>query len=428
MPKYSATTLLLFNAKNFPRKNQKKLPMRLAFWRKRKEPKKKKKVWREWLDAALFALIAATIIRTFFFEAYTIPTESMEGTLLVNDYMFVSKMAYGARMPMTPIAVPLVHNSIFGGKSYTDAVQWKYRRLPGFRDIERNDIVVFNFPNNDTTIDDPMYRAHDYYGVVRENGRAAVWNNFKVITHPVDKRENYIKRCVGIPGDVIEIRDGELFVNNQPAVVFPHQRTDYLVKSDKAINFSEDFIKENNEIHVVMRSDSGIVVNMEHQAAENVKKISGVTEVRMINLMPKGQVGKGASLVYPYDPINFPWNQDNYGPLTIPAKGTTISLTPENIALYDRVIRIYEGNTLTFDGTNFSINGQQTDKYTFKMDYYWMMGDNRHHSADSRFWGFVPEDHVVGTPSFIWLSYSKNGITDGIRWNRLFRGPKTLEK
>lgn len=402
--------------------------MRLAFWRKRKEPKKKKKAWREWLDAALFALIAATIIRTFFFEAYTIPTESMEGTLLVNDYMFVSKMTYGARMPMTPLAVPLVHNSIFGGKSYTDAVQWKYRRLPGFRDIERNDIVVFNFPNNDTTIDDPMYRAHDYYGVVRENGRAAVWNNFKVITHPVDKRENYIKRCVGIPGDVIEIRDGELIVNNQPAVVFPHQRTDYLVKSDKAINFSEDFIKENNEIHVVMRSDSGIVVNMEHQAAENVKKISGVTEVRMINLMPKGQAGKGASLVYPYDATNFPWNQDNYGPLTIPAKGTTVTLTPENIALYDRVIRIYEGNTLTFDGTNFSINGQQTDKYTFKMDYYWMMGDNRHHSADSRFWGFVPEDHVVGTPSFIWLSYSKKGITDGIRWNRLFRGPKTLEK
>lgn len=404
--------------------------MRLAFWKKRTEPKKKKKAWREWLDAAIFALIAATIIRTFFFEAYTIPTESMEGSLLVNDYMFVSKLTYGARMPMTPLAVPLVHNTmpIFGGKSYSDAVQWKYKRLPGFRKIERNDIVVFNFPNNDTTIDDPELRAFDYYGIVRERGRAAIWNNYKVITHPVDRRENYIKRCVGIPGDIIEIKDGVLFVNNQPAEVFPHQRTDYLVKTEKPIQFSEDFIKENNEIDILLRSDSGMIVNMEHQAAEKVKKISGVTDVRMINRLPKGVVGKGGSLVFPHDPTHFPWNEDNYGPITIPAKGTTVTLTPENYALYDRIIRVYEGNEVSFDGTHFNINGQQTNQYTFKMDYYWMMGDNRHRSLDSRFWGFVPEDHIVGTPAFIWLSYSKKGLFDGIRWGRLFRGPKALEK
>lgn len=404
--------------------------MRLAFWKKRTEPKKKKKAWREWLDAAIFALVAATLIRTFFFEAYTIPTESMEGTLLVNDYMFVSKLTYGARMPMTPLAVPLVHNTmpIFGGKSYSDAVQWKYRRLPGFRDVERNDIVVFNLPTNDTTIDDEVLKAFDYYGIVREKGRAFVWNNYNMITHPVDKRENYIKRCVGIPGDVLEIKDGVLYINNQPASVYPHQRTDYLVKSTKPIQMSEDFMEENNEIEIVMRSDSGMVVNMEQQAVEKVKKINGVTEVTMINRLPKGVAGKGSSLAFPFDPVLFPWNEDNFGPITIPKKGATITLTPENIALYDRIIRIYEGNSLEYNNGSFIINGKTTSQYTFNMDYYWMMGDNRHRSLDSRFWGFVPEDHIVGTPSFIWWSYSKKGVGDGVRWNRLFRGPSALQK
>jgi len=405
--------------------------MRLAFWKKKNtEPKKKKSVWREWLDAGIFALVAATIIRTFFFEAFTIPTESMEGTLLVNDYMFVSKLSYGARMPMTPLAVPLVHNTmpLVGGKSYTDAVQWKYRRLPGFREIKRNDIVVFNFPNNDTAINTDQLRSHDYYGIIRENGRAFVTNNYPIITQPVDKRENYIKRCVGIAGDVLEIKEGVLFVNNEQAPIYPHMRTDFLIKSTSPISLSEDFKKENNEIIPLYRTDSSMVVNMEYQAQEAVKKIKGVTEVKTINQMNKGEVGKGSMLVYPYDPVLFPWNIDNYGPITIPKKGMTIQLTPENFVMYQRVIRTYEGNTFEQKDGAYYINGQAATSYTFKMNYYWMMGDNRHMSLDSRFWGFVPEDHIIGTPALIWWSYSKKGVTDGIRWNRLFRTPSALEK
>lgn len=404
--------------------------MRLAFWRKNTDPKKKKKSpVREWLDAAIFALVAATIIRTFFFEAYTIPSPSMEGTLLVNDYMFVSKMAFGARMPMTPLAVPLVHNEmpVFGGKSYTDAVQWKYRRLPGFRDIKRNDIVVFNFPNNDTTIDDPVLRSHDYYGAVRELGWAAVHNRYKIITHPVDKRENYIKRCVGVPGDVIEVRDGVLFVNNEQGIIYPHQRTEFIIKSTQPIHLSESFCLENNEIQVKGQIDSGLVVDMEYSVIDNVRKINGVTDVVVFIGTPKGLAKRGAEMAFPHNPAIYPWNEDNFGPLPIPKKGSTITLTQENYAIYDKIIRTHEGNKVSFANGQFTINDEQTNEYTFKMDYYWMMGDNRHQSADSRIWGFVPEDHVVGTPSFVWLSYGKGGLFSGIRWSRIFRGPTTLQ-
>ncbi len=407
--------------------------MRLAFWRKKKEngEKKKKSVLREWVDAALFAIIAATIIRTFLIEAYTIPSGSMEGTMLVNDYLFVSKIAYGPRMPMTPLALPLVHNTmpIFGGKSYSDAVQWKYRRLPGFGSIKRYDVVVFNFPNNDTAMaEDP---ANDYYAAVRAVGRDAVWNRYHIITRPVDKKENYIKRCVGISGDKIEIKDGVLFVNDRPGEIFPHQRIDYLVQTQPGFFPAQDFTEENHI--VVKRAGNGqFVFEMEHEAVAIVSKLPGVVQVKPF-VEPAGDVNGSGTAIYPQAPNLFPWNQDNMGPLVIPKKGMRISLTPENIALYRRVIQVYEQNKFDIRDGKCFINDQEAGSYTFKMNYYWLMGDNRHNSADSRFWGFVPEDHVVGKASFVWLSYGNSDPNNpysqgGIRWKRLLRGVGSLQK
>lgn len=413
--------------------------MRLAFWKKRKEDsgKKKKPVWREWLDAALFAIVAATLIRTFLIEAYTIPSGSMEGTMLINDYLFVSKVAYGPRMPMTPLAVPLVHNTlpVFGGKSYSDAVQWKYRRLPGFGKVKRYDVVVFNFPNNDTAMaDDP---ARDYYEDVRNQGREAVWARTKIITRPVDKKENYIKRCIGIPGDKIEIMEGIVYVNGQKAEIFPHQRIDYQLQVTPQFRLDMDYQEENHILYKGVNNTTGaIVLEMEYEAMQAVSKLPGVTSVAPYT-EPKGYTDGSGRSTYPQAPAVFPWNQDNFGPILIPKKGMSVSMTPANIAMYRRAIEAYEKNKFELREGKCFINGAEATTYTFKMDYYWMMGDNRHNSADSRFWGFVPEDHIVGKASFVWLSYgnspSPNQPPDaytkkGIRWGRLFRGVGALQK
>ncbi|KAA5536534.1 signal peptidase I [Taibaiella lutea] len=412
--------------------------MRLAIWKKKKQDpnKKKKPVWREWLDAGLFAIIAATIIRTFLIEAYTIPSGSMEGTMLINDYLFVSKVSYGPRLPMTPIAIPLVHNTmpVFGGKSYTDAVQWGYHRLPGFGNVERNDVVVFNFPNNDTAmLIDP---AADYYAAVRSAGREAVWNQTEIITRPVDKKENYIKRCVGISGDIIEVRDGVVFVNGKQGQLFPHQRMDYRIMAQPNFGISEDFAEENHILLKGGNANTGFVVEMENETVPLVKKLQGVINVSHF-VEAKGAIdGPTGMAVYPNNVNFFKWNEDNYGPIMIPKKGMTINLTPENIALYKRDIQVYEKNKFEERDGKVFINDAPATQYTFKMNYFWLMGDNRHNSADSRFWGFVPEDHVVGKASFVWLSYgnsSDEGQTDayakkGIRWGRLMRGVGSLEE
>lgn len=393
--------------------------MRLAFWKKKETPKKKKSFIREWVDAAVFAIIAATIIRTFFIEAYTIPTPSMEGSMLVNDFLFVSKLAYGPRVPMTPVALPLVHNTmpLTGGKSYTEAVSWKYRRLPGFGDVQRYDVVVFNFPNGDTVVSEMPDR--DYYDIVRQAGsREMVHAQYNIITRPVDKKENYIKRCMGVAGDKLQVVAGKVFVNDKPAQVFPHAKMTYEVLTNGQ-GFSTDFLEENS-IEMRGMNANYYYLNVPNDKVEMVKKLPNVKSIQ-VDQLPAGYTGDWA---YPQDTANFKWNRDNYGPLVIPAKGATVTLTPQNIALYRRIIFNYEGNTFEQRGDKFIINGQETNTYTFKMDYYWMMGDNRHNSADSRYWGFVPADHVVGKASFVWLSYGEGGL----RWNRLFRGIKALEQ
>lgn len=404
--------------------------MRLASWRKTTETtketkvRKKKSVWREWLDAALFAIIAATIIRTFFVEAYTIPTGSMEGSLLINDYLFVSKMSYGPRVPMTPLAVPLVHNTmpVTGGKSYSEAVQWKYRRLPGFGDVERNDIVVFNYPAGDTIAYEVQQEA-DYYSLVRASSREYVHSMYAVMTRPVDKKENYIKRCIGIPGDKIEIRNGAVIVNDKPGQVFPHAQSTYAVRTNGQ-PVSSDVMDENNIASPQMVGNGLYAYTLSNEQVAIMKKQPQVVSVQNVSA-PVGQSASNpGEWVYPFDTTNFRWNRDNYGPVLIPKKGASVTLTPQNIALYRRVIANYEGNKLEERNGQFIINGQPANTYTFKMDYYWMMGDNRHNSADSRYWGFVPEDHIVGKAWFVWLSYGE----DGIRWNRILRGVNSLSE
>ena len=401
--------------------------MRLAFWKKKEDttPKKKKSFIREWVDAAVFAIVAASIIRIFLVEAYTIPTGSMEGSLLVNDYLFVSKVSYGARTPMTPLAVPLVHNTLpfFNCKSYTELVQWAYHRLPGLGHIERNDVVVFNFPAGDTVALE-VQQDQDYYALLRNynNDREFVKNNFTVLSRPVDKKENYIKRCVGIPGDTIEVRGGYLFIGNKLSVQYPHSKMTYTIATNGQVSL-DDFIDEHdmNPDEVNYDPNSKMyLANLANDQVAAIKKMKGVLAVAPF-VLAKNDTRDNA---YPNDTANFKWNRDFYGPLVVPKAGQQVALTLQNIALYQRIIANYEHNDLAIKDGKIFINGKESTSYTFQMNYYWMMGDNRHNSADSRYFGFVPDDHIVGKAWFVWLSFGNKGI----RWNRLFRSISHLEK
>jgi signal peptidase I len=395
------------------------------FFRNKKstEPKEQKSSLRQWLDAGVFALIAATLIRSFVFEAYAIPTGSMEGTMLINDHLFVSKVAYGPRLPITPLAVPLMHNAvpIVGGKSYTDAVQWKYRRLPGFTTVKRNDLVVFNGPEGDTALAEQP--DLNYYQACRMWGKDAVHSQYTITTHPVDKKENLIKRCVAVAGDVLEIKNGQEYINGKPNTVYPHLRHNYIVKTNGAAPAIDE------EVEFVARLDNrSYVYNLANDQVNTVKAAGNVTDVSLYTKDPAGASPKEqAEWVFPCDPVSYKWNRDNYGPVTIPKRGVTVKLSLQNIALYRRIIRNYEGNSLEERNGKFFINGREANTYTFKMDYYWMMGDNRHNSLDSRYWGFVPEDHIVGKAWCVWLSYGNDGMFADMRWSRLFRSIKSLE-
>lgn len=377
---------------------------------------------REWADAISFAVILATIIRAFYIEAFTIPTSSMEKSLLVGDFLFVSKVSYGSRVPNTPIFFPFAHHTMPGTektKSYLEWIKFPYHRVFEFGKVERNDAVVFNFPAGDTVV--VQHQDRTFYQLERDYGRQTLEQQFDIVARPVDKRENYIKRCVGIPGDKIEVRNTQLFVNDKEAYQAFGVQFSYLVKTD-GTGFAPKQLLDWEITEYRMDGPGLYFMLLTDENKARIEALPHVKQVEPIN-KPKGYYsdGKyGKNLIYP-NAKGYDWTEDNFGPLTIPKAGEAVELTVQNLPIYRRIIQVYEGNDLQIKGKEIYINGTLSNTYTFKMDYYWMMGDNRHNSQDSRFWGFVPEDHIVGKAVFVWLSLDPNRTGfDKVRWDRLF--------
>jgi signal peptidase I len=396
----------------------------------------------EWVDDILFALIAVYLINLFVFQNYQIPSSSLEKTLLVGDYLFVSKLSYGPRVPNTPISFPLVQNTlpILNCKSYIEWPQWGYKRVKGFGVVKRNDIVVFNFPAGDTVA--LHMQNPDFYTLIHEHGKEAILSHPEiygdVIYRPIDKRENYVKRCIGLPGDSLHIIENQVYINGEKIKNPENMQLNYYVETDGTPVTEEQFraLEVSRSDRAVFSGDAAynsILTYMGFKPNENgrfnliyhlpltkkalelVKKIPSVKQIKIEQDV--------WSYVYPIG-SETGWSRDNYGPVWIPARGATIELNLQNLALYTRCIVNYENNVLQVlpDG-KILINGEPATTYTFRYDYYFMMGDNRHNSADSRAWGFVPEDHIVGKPRLIWLSLDKDRglFNGGIRWNRMFR-------
>lgn len=402
------------------------------FWKKHKEHKQRSRLYREvwgWIEAIVFAVVVASLIHIYVFQMYQIPTSSMEKTLLVGDYLCVSKVAYGPRMPNTPVAFPLVHNTMplsKTKKSYCESVKWPYHRLRGLGGIKRNDIVVFNFPAGDTVLLENQ--AVTYYDVVRDyqsaygdkRGREMLNKQYTVISRPVDKREHYVKRAVAVAGDTIEVVHSQVYINGQKQIEIPNRQYVYFVATSGTPISRSAFEKmgiANSDI-AYDRQNGIYTLPLTDQNVEYLKTMKNVLSIE------KYESTESYAAVFPNEG-SFGWTEDNFGPLWIPYSGATVELTLDNLPLYRRIIDVYEQNDLEVRDGVIYINSSPADSYTFKQDYYFMMGDNRHNSADSRFWGFVPQDHIVGKPSFVWLSLDKDRkFPANIRWNRMFRNMK----
>ena len=394
---------------------------------------------REWVDAAFFAIVAATLIRSFVFEAYTIPTPSMEKSLLVSDFLFVSKFSYGPRLPNTPLAMPFVHHTmpVTGGKSYLDWITLPYTRWFA-SPVKRNDVVVFNFPVNDTLINDEINFGSriTYYQEVRrlaqqkkisyDEARELVWQNedYEIIIRPVDKRENFIKRCVAIAGDTISIKNGVVHIDSKPQVFLPDAERFYILSTPEGFLPDSESLRElgiqihdGEEIGDVQLYDNKqqFLVNITNAQYKQMKLPAGFS-ISPFYQSPQSDLFPYYDTAACISATGYAWSADQFGPLYVPAKGSTIPLTPDNILRYRRCIEVYEGNRFELKNGVVMINGSPATHYTFTMNYYWMMGDNRHNSLDSRYWGFVPEDHIVGEASMIWFSWD-----NGPRWNRFFK-------
>ena len=417
-------------------------------WQWWKDAERPVKFVMSWVDAIVFALVAVYFVNLFFFQNYVIPSSSLEKSLLTGDYLFVSKVSYGPRIPETPLTMPLTQHTlpVLDCKSYIEWPHWEYRRVKGLGKVQLNDIVVFNYPAGDTLCSAPRYQKYDYYQMCysigyqiypqRPNpdslsavdrmryfdalysaGREAVKANSAeygdIITRPTDRRENYVKRCVGLPGQTLQIKNRIVYLDGKPNKEPENVQYTYYVKLRQGL--PDDLMKE-------------LGISMEDLQSLNTQGYMPLTKRAVAALAMRKDLVESITLntdatdldTYPLNG-NKHWTRDNYGPIWIPAKGKSIQLTLDNLPIYERPIRTYEGNDLKVVDGKIYINGKQATSYTFKLDYYWMMGDNRHKSADSRYWGFVPEDHIVGKPIFVWWSSDpdRHGFS-GIRWNRLF--------
>ena len=405
-----------------------------------------------WVDALVFALVAVYFINLFFFQNYVIPSSSLEKSLLTGDYLFVSKVSYGPRIPETPLTMPLTQHTmpLVNVKSYIEWPHWDYRRVKGLGNVKLNDIVVFNYPAGDTLVNEERYQANDYYQMVysigdqlmQQNGQEkdvramnplqqrhyfeqvyATGRNYissmpgeygDIISRPTDRRENYVKRCVGLPGQTLQIKNRIVYLDGKANKEPDNVQYTYKMKlkGEFPIDLADELGITNEDL--LMYNQSG-VIPLTKKAYLALKANRNLVESISINI--DATYGD----LYPLNAYTG-WTRDNYGPVWIPKKGESIALTLKNLPVYERCIKVYEGNDLKVDNAGrIFINGKLAKSYTFKLDYYWMMGDNRHNSADSRYWGFVPEDHIVGKPIFIWWSHSPDhpGFS-GIRWNRLF--------
>ena len=414
-----------------------------------------------WIDAIVFALVAVYFVNLFLFQNYAIPTSSLEKSLLVGDHLYVSKVAYGPRKPMTPLTMPLTQNQFpGGGKSYFDKPQWPYERVKGFGKIKLNDIVVFNYPAGDTVLasPDPQIASADYYGMIvyplgkshckeidldslspleqrrvydfyYSVGRKYIEQNEKsfgkIIARPVDRRENYVKRCVGLPGQTLEIRNGIIYIDGKANKQPDAAQTNYVVTLERPIPeaLRQKMDLSLDDLHASDNRPGRHIIPLTVQSRDMLASMNGIAT----RIEPYTSSQEECEWLFPQN-MNTHWTIDDYGPIWIPARGESVEITIENLPLYERIIKVYEGNDLKVerDGT-ILINGQEAHSYTFRMDYYWMMGDNRQNSADSRFWGYVPEDHIVGRPVFVWLSLDKDknwGQKGKIRRDRMFRRVK----
>ena len=404
-----------------------------------------------WVDAIVFALVAVYFINLFFFQNFVIPSSSLEKSLLTGDYLFVSKLSYGPRIPQTPLTMPLTQHTmpVLNIKSYIEVPHWDYRRVKGLGNVQLNDIVVFNYPSGDSLVNEPRWAAADYYQMVYSYGkqlydqanppvnldsltplqqrdyfayiyalgRAYILQNPNeygdLISRPTDRRENYVKRCVGLPGQTLQIKNHIIYLDGKPNKEPDNVQYTYYVKLKNML--PEELLTELGITQEDLQSlnTSGVMPLTAKAAKALAARKDLVESVKLNTDAPTGDL-------YPLN-ANTGWTRDNYGPIWIPKKGATIKLSLANLPLYERPIRVYENNKLEVRNGQIYINDKPANSYTFKMDYYWMMGDNRHNSADSRYWGFVPEDHVVGKPIFIWWSHDVDhpGFK-GIRWKRLF--------